>query len=143
MNIQRFTAAIILRLIMVVILVVLMAYNISIFFGENANPSVEPPLRYNETAVTSSFHANGYEDARVDVIDLKQRLVLVQIIDTKLKISFRSSKLDLNRFHKGWIAPVTFECGQKPGDKCDLSRPYKLYVSNRLVKPEDIIEIRK
>lgn len=118
------------------VVMVLTVYNFNIFFGPKKG--VEPPLRKGEQLIETSFHKDGHENAWIKDIDQKQCLVLVKTVDTKMRIVFRPTQNDLKSFNKGWIAPVTFDCGQKPKEKCDLSRPYKLYVSNVLVEPIEV-----
>ena len=71
-------------------------------------------------------------------MDLESGLIMVKTLDTKMKIVFHPDRKDIARFNKNWPAPVTFDCGQKSKAKCDLSKPYKLYISNVLVEPVEI-----
>lgn len=118
------------------VIMVLMIYNFNIFFGPKRG--TELPLRKGERLVDTSFHKDGYENAWIKNIDEKQGLVLVRTVEVQMRIVFRPTQNDLHNFNKGWIAPVTFDCGQKSKEKCDLSKPYKLYVSNVLVEPIEI-----
>jgi len=126
------------RLFFFMVLVVLAVYNFNIFFGSKANKGVEPLLRRNEQLITTSFHKDGHENAWIKDVDRQQNLVLVRTVDTGIRIVFHTNPSDVKRFNEGWITGVTFDCGQKPKEKCDLSKPYKLYVSNMLVEPIEI-----
>ncbi len=129
--------------VLFVILLVLMAYNIIMLFRPHSysewlahsKPGLESPLQKDEQIAKKSFHDAGYEEAFIDSIDLKNDLVVVETVDTKMRIVFHPPRIGIKKFNKGWIAPVTFECSQRSGGKCDLSQPYKLYVSNMLVEP--------
>lgn len=83
-----------------------------------------------------SYHDGGHENAWVQDVDEKEGLVLVTTVDSKMSIIFKPAPEDLKKFHVGWIAPVTFQCTKKNKGKCDFDSPYKLFVSNGLVKVE-------
>ena len=86
-------------------------------------------------AQASSFHDAGYEDAWIQFIDEKERLVQVQAVGSKIVIVFRLKKReDLARFNKGWIVPITFLCAKGRTD-CDIGSQEKLYVGNLEVQP--------
>jgi len=131
-------AMVIRRFFLFMLLIVLAIYNFDIFFGSKSNRGVEPPLRKNEQSIEISFHKDGHENAWIKDVDRQQNLVLVRTIDTGVRIIFHPAKNEIRRFNKGWITGVTFDCGQKPKEKCDLSKPYKLYVSNVLVEPVEV-----
>lgn len=124
------------RLFLFMVLVVLAVYNFNTFFGPKKG--LEPPLRRNEQFVTASFHKDGHEDAWIKDVDRQQGFVLIGTVSTGTRIIFHTNPNDIKRFNKGWVTGVTFDCGQKPKEKCDLSKPYKLYVSNVLVEPVEI-----
>lgn len=86
--------------------------------------------------IKKSYHDDGYENAWVQDIDEKEGLVLVTTTDSKMSIIFKPTSDDLQKFHVGWIAPVTFRCTKRIKGKCDFNAPYKLFVSNSLVKVE-------
>lgn len=92
------------------------------------------PQPINE--VKKSYHDDGHENAWVQDIDEKEGLVLVTTTDSKMSIIFKPTSDDLQKFHVGWIAPVTFRCTKRIKGKCDFNAPYKLFVSNGLVKVE-------
>ena len=87
--------------------------------------------------VTKSFHDNGHINTLI--LTVEDGSVRVLAVESKMKIDFRPEGKDLNRFHIGWIAPVTFKCSEGYNEKCNLSKPYKLYASNVLVKPIKIV----
>lgn len=116
------------------ILLILVALNFWSFSQINFYKQLPDP----PPAVTTSFHINGHEDAWIQEVR-EDGTVLVQIVDDKTNIFFKPAKKDLHRFRRP-IAAVTFECGKKPEEKCDLSEPYKLYINNVLVQ---LLEIKK
>jgi len=126
------------RLILIGVFVVLVIYNFSVFFGQQSKKGIEPPLVKNEQPIKTSFHENGYENAWIKEVNQKQLLIKVKTVDSKIEIYFRPEPEYMKRFHENWIAPVTFDCGQKPNEECDPSKPYKLYVSNVLVEPVEV-----
>lgn len=79
------------------------------------------------------IHDNGYENSTIMYV--KDGLVEVQTAITKTDIVFRPRGNHIKRFRVGSLAPVTFDCGQKPGESCDLSNPHilKMYASSVLV----------
>ena len=88
--------------------------------------------------VTSSYHDGGYENAWVQDIDKKSGLVLVTTKDSKISITFKPSADNLEKFHVGWIAPVTFQCTKVKKRNCDFKSPYKLFVGNGLVEVKQL-----
>ena len=78
----------------------------------------------------TSFHKGGYENAWIQYVNQKTGLVLVTTIDSKLNIVFKPTPDNLNKFHIGWIAPVTFSCVKTKKGDCDFNSPYNLFVSN-------------
>ena len=84
------------------------------------------------------IHDNGYEDAWIKFVE--NDMVQIQTESTKTVIVFRPAPSNLKRFRVGSIAPVTFVCVKEMDGECNLSRPYKLYVSSVLV---EVIEIQK
>jgi len=97
-------------------------------------------LTLNEQVAKKSFHDVDYEEAFIISADLEDGLVAVKTVDTRIRIIFRPSRISIKKFNKGWITPITFECGRKSGEKCDLLQPYKLYASNMLVEPVKVEE---
>ena len=93
--------------------------------------------------VTSSYHDGGYESAWTQDIDQKKGIVLVTTIDSKMSIVFKPADGDMEKFHVGWIAPVTFQCTKLKKGKCDFKSPYKLFVSNGLVEVKQLILPKK
>lgn len=98
--------------------------------------------------VTNSYHddKNGkknYEDAWIDDIDKKKGIVWARTFDGKMRIVFKPAPENLEKFHKNWIAPVTFECTKLKKGKCDFESPYKLFVSNGLVEVKRLIFTKK
>ncbi len=98
--------------------------------------------------VMSSYHDenNGkknYEDSWTQDIDQKEGIVLVTTIDSKMSIVIKPSAGDMQKFHVGWIAPVTFQCTKLKKGKCDFNAPYKLFVSNGLVEVKQLIFPKK
>lgn len=83
-----------------------------------------------------SFHAQGHEDAWI--LPVENGLFSVMVIDSRARIFFHPDAGDINKFKVGYIAPVTFDCVKNKKDECDFSKPYRLYISNRLVKMEKI-----
>ncbi len=93
-----------------------------------------PPPTKPTNGVKSSYHDGGYENVWIQDIDQKVELVLVTAIDSKMTIVFKPAADDLQKFHIGWIAPVTFQCAKINKGKCDFDSPYQLFVSNGLVE---------
>ncbi len=95
---------------------------------ELADPTVQ--------VIASGFHDAGYEDAWVQFVDEKERLVQVQAVDSRIVIVFRLKKReDLARFPEGSsITPVTPRC-RGGGTDCDMGSQEKLYVGNVEVQP--------
>ncbi len=98
--------------------------------------------------VNTSYHdeKNGkknHENAWIDDIDEEKGIVLVRTIDSKISIIFKPTSENLVRFHKGSIAPVTFQCTKIKKGKCDFKAPYKLFVSNGLVEVKQLILPKK
>lgn len=97
-----------------------------------------PPVNDNKSPVQEqqSFHAQGHEDAWI--LSVENGVVSAGVVDSKALIFFRPDAGDINKFREGYIAPVTFDCVKDKKGECDLSKPFRLYVSNRLVKMEKI-----
>ena len=94
------------------------------------------PMSINEVVV--SYHEKGHENAWIKEIDRESGLVRIATIDSRMSIVFKPSVDKLENFRVNWIAPVTFQCEKRKAGKCDLSKPYKLYVSNVLVEPVEV-----
>lgn len=94
----------------------------------------ETPVENNlPSSHLPSPHDRGFENAWIQFIE--NGLVQIQTIDTKIAILFQPvTDSELKKYHVGWIAPVTFECGGEIGN-CDLSRSYKLYIGGALTTP--------
>lgn len=93
--------------------------------------------------VTSSYHdekdgKKNYEDADIQDLNKKTGLVLVITKDSKISITFKPSVDNFQKFHIGWIAPVTFQCAKINKGKCDFNSPYKLFVGNGLVEVKQL-----
>ena len=86
----------------------------------------------------ATVHDIGYKNARVQYIE--NEMVQVQIVGTKSAMVFRPDRNDLKRFRVGWLAPVTFKCGKKFNEECDLLKPFELYVSRVRV---ELVEMGK
>ena len=88
-----------------------------------------------KTKQASHHHDNGYEDADIQFVE--NGIVQVETKTSKIVIVFRpKNSEELNKFHRGWLAPVTFDCWRKADDNsCDFSLPYKTYISDILVEP--------
>src|SRR3989344_5155067 len=97
-----------------------------------------PYLKKPSNDLFIGIHKQGYENSFIQFIE--NGLVQIQTVDTRSVIVFRPSHRSLKRFRLGYIAPVTFSCVKVMDNKCDLSRPYKLYVSSVLV---ELIEMRQ
>lgn len=98
-----------------------------IFATKLADPTVQ--------VIASSFHDAGYEDAWIQFIDEKERLVQVQAVDSRIVIVFHLKKReDLARYPKGHITPITPRC-KGGGTDCDIGSQEKLYVGNVEVQP--------
>lgn len=93
--------------------------------------------------VKSSYHTAGYENSWIQDIDKETGRVLVTTMDSKMSIIFKPAPWNLDKFHVGWIAPVTFQCTKLNKKKCDFGAPYKLFVSNGLVKVEELRSLEK
>ena len=92
-----------------------------------ANPTVQ--------VIASGFHDAGYEEAWIQFIDEKERLVQVQAVDSRIVIVFRlKKKEDLARYPKGHITPITPLCRGGRTD-CDIGSQQKLYVGSVEVQP--------
>lgn len=83
--------------------------------------------------ITSSFHDSGYENAWIQSVDKKKEVARIQTAESKIVITFRPKKEALDKYRKGWIAPVTILCPDNSND-CDFDSLKKLYVSNEEVK---------
>lgn len=93
--------------------------------------------------VMSSYHdekdgKKNYEDADIQDLDEKTGLVLVTTKDSKISITFKPSADNFQKFHIGWITPVTFQCAKVNKGKCDFNFPYKLFVGNGLVEVKQL-----
>lgn len=88
--------------------------------------------------VNSSFHDGGYENADIQDLDQKTGLVLVTTKDSKISITFKPTADHFQKFHIGWLAPVTFQCTKIKEGKCDFGFPYKLFVGNGLVEVKQL-----
>ncbi len=75
------------------------------------------------------------ETAWILDVNEKNRLVTIRTIEKQIVVKFEVLKEDLQDFHVGSIAPVTFKCAEGYNDDCDLTEPYKLFVSGREVIP--------
>ena len=110
---------------------------LSILFG---TPKIFPvPVPMPEIApvvLAADFHAAGYEDAWIQFIDEKERLVQVQAVASRIVIVFRLKKReDLARYPEGSsITPVTPLC-RGGGTDCDIGSQEKLYVGSVEVQP--------
>ena len=92
-----------------------------------ANPTVQ--------LIASGFHDAGYEEAWIQFIDEKERLVQVQATDSRIVVVFRvKKKEDLARYHEGHISPLTPIC-KGGGTDCDFGSQEKFYASNVEVQP--------
>ena len=92
-----------------------------------ANPTVQ--------VIASGFHDAGYEEAWIQFIDEKERLVQVQAVDSRIVIVFRlKKKEDLARYPEGHITPITPLCRGGRTD-CDIGSQQKLYVGSVEVQP--------
>lgn len=124
-----------------VILIVL----VGVFVNEACTYRQSTSLKTNE--VMSSYHdkegKKNYEDSDIQDIDLKEGIVLVTTKDSKISIIFKPAPENLEKFHVGWIAPVTFQCTKLKKKKCDYDAPYKLFVSNGLVEVKELIFPKK
>lgn len=101
----------------------------------------EQQLPSSTNGVTSSYHyeidgKKNYEEAWI--LPVKNGVFSVRVIDSRALIFFRPEAGDIDRFKVGYVAPVTFDCVKDKKGECDFSKPYRLYVSNRLVKMEKI-----
>ena len=124
------------RQLLLIVLFVLTVFNVLTCLRPKLNKSLPKPSPV-ATDVARSFHVNGHKDAWI--LGIKDETVFVQTVVDKTEIHFRPLPQHLHRFPLGNIAAVTFECGRKPEEKCDLSKPYKLYVNNVQV---ELLEIR-
>ncbi len=86
----------------------------------------------------NNYHDAGYENSWIQDIDKEKGRVLVMTVDSKISIIFKSAPENLDKFHVGWLAPITFQCTKLKKNKCDFSAPYKLFVSNGLVEVEQL-----
>ena len=94
-----------------------------------------PPEAVVQTVQASGFHDAGYEEAWIQFIDEKERLVQVQAVDSRIVIVFRlKKKEDLARYPEGHITPITPLC-RGGGTDCDIGSQEKLYVGNVEVQP--------
>lgn len=83
-----------------------------IFVTKLADPTVR--------MIASDFHEAGYEDAWIQFVDEKERLVQVRAVDSRIVIVFRPKrKEDLAGYHKGYITPITPRC-RGGGTDCDI-----------------------
>ena len=93
--------------------------------------------------VTSSYHyekdgKKNYEIADIQDTDQKRGIVLITTKDSKISIIFKPSPDNLEKFHVGWLTPVTFQCVKVNEGKCDFNSPYKLFVGNGLVEVKQL-----
>ena len=109
---------------------------LSILFGTPKIFSVPVPMpEIAPVVLAADFHAAGYEDAWIQFIDEKERLVQVQAVDSRIVIVFRLKKReDLARYHEGHISPLTPIC-KGGGTDCDFGAQEKFYASNVEVRP--------
>jgi len=93
--------------------------------------------------VAQSMHANGQDEAWI--LGVKDKNVQARLVDSKAVIIFHPTTIDLSYFQgrTGWIAPVTFICGNATNKDCDLKKPFKLYVSNREVRFIELVKAPK
>jgi hypothetical protein len=96
----------------------------------------EPRSVYPEAGqVQPTFHDIGYENAWIQFVDTKERLVQVQASSSRIVIVFRpKNRRDISRFREGWITPVTFLCRDGSTD-CEIGSQTKTYVGNVEVEP--------
>ena len=98
-----------------------------IFVTKLADPTVQ--------VAASGFHDAGYEEAWIQFIDEKERLVQVQAVDSRIVIVFRlKNREDLARYPEGHITPVTPLCRGGRTD-CDIGSQQKLYAGSVEVQP--------
>ncbi len=86
-----------------------------------------------------SIHDKGYKNSRIIDIDFDRKLVQVLTFEApRMDIVFEAGD-EFLAFMKGnskaGLLPVTFVCGKKPNEECNLNKPYVLYVGTREVKP--------
>lgn len=107
----------------------------SIVIWKNKNMKISSPPT---NGIIFSFHDGGYEDADIQDLDQKTGLVLVTTKESKISITFKPTADNFQKFHIGWIAPVTFQCVKIKNDKCDFNSSYKLFVGNGLVEVKQL-----
>ncbi len=94
-----------------------------------------------------SVHDEGFENAWIVDSNEDGSLVEVLTIDSKIDIIFQP--ISRSRFHKGWIAPVTFQCfkDKKPmkfeREKCNANSTRLVYISNELVEVKQLTQPKK
>ncbi|OGM96588.1 MAG: hypothetical protein A3B86_00700 [Candidatus Yanofskybacteria bacterium RIFCSPHIGHO2_02_FULL_38_22b] len=124
------------RQVLILILLVLVFINFLMLYRSDFDRQLPDPV----PLVTESFHKDSNDESWILKVE-NDGSVWVQMVDDKTNIHFRPSPGHLHLFseHINNIADVTFECGRKPEEECDLSKPYKLYVNNVQV---ELLEIR-
>ncbi|MDP3792584.1 MAG: hypothetical protein Q8Q89_02540 [bacterium] len=125
------------RQLLLLVLMVLAFINFFRLFQSGLDHQLPDPV----PIVPKSFHVNGHEDAWIQEIR-DDGTVLVQTVDDKTNIHFRPLPRHLDRFSmsRNPIVAVTFECGKKPEEECNLSEPYTLYIKN---VPVELLELKK
>lgn len=84
--------------------------------------------------IASSYHDAGYENAWIQFVDRRERLVQVQTIESRIVIVFETKKGDIAKYREGWVTPVTFRCKNNLID-CDIGLQEKTYIGNAEVQP--------
>lgn len=88
--------------------------------------------------INPDIHLKVYENSFVQYVENGN--VQVGTVSTRMKIVFHPPASELYRYKVSYLAPVTFACNGKLSRDCDITRPYKLYVSTVLV---ELIEMKK
>ena len=91
-------------------------------------PMYRPYLPQNSKRI---HNMKNRQDAWIIEVNRKDRLITIQIIDTKDFITFLVPSDDVRDFKKSYIAPISIECSDNRA--CDYKNFDNLYVSGRLV----------
>ncbi len=91
-------------------------------------------MSFLDERIQASVHEQGYENAWVQDLDKKEGLVLVTTVESGISVVFKPTSENFDKFHIGWISPVTFVCSGFIKEKCDFNSPLKVFVGNSEVE---------
>lgn len=80
-----------------------------------------------------TVHDKGFLNAWIVSVEPADHSVKVAVIDGDMNFIFHTNAEHFEKFHIGFIAPVTVEC-RKVRSGCDFTKPYTLYVSGQKVQ---------